>query len=333
MIRAALLLSLNLAQQQPPQDWHRRDAVLRCAVERAENAHPSDLHRLDTALLDLAQFLKDRGRYFEAEPLYLRSTGINETLYGPSSVEAAQSLLHLGAVYHAEFRLEEAEAAARKAVDLFTALAGADSPAFAYAAANLAVILADEGQPARAEPTLRRALSIIRQHPGSEAAATETLIEENLAMVYLRQGEYRKAEPLFKDVLRKFELSDDPARANTLAALAELAIGERRWTDAETHLCRAYKIVVDRQGDDHPWLIGILHLKAAVDAHFGDFRQASTDLTRSIELLKAAAGPDSPRLPILLDDRAILLRHLGRKPEARADLERAKAIRAALRKP
>lgn len=312
---AALLLSIILAfDLRPPS----REAMLRFAVEHAEAGDP---RVLDGALLELAMFLQERGRYREAEPLYLRSRTINETLYGPTSLETAQSLLRLGAIYHAELQNEAAEAATRRAVELFETLTGPSSVAVACASANLAVILADEGQPARAEPTLRRALFLIRQH--SPLGPVEAVIEENLAMVYLRQGEPAQARPLLEDVLRK-----GPPDPTTLAALAELSIAEHRWTEASEYVQKAYRLVDEQLGSNHPWMIGILHLRAAIEMHSGDWRQAAIDMEKSIELLDGTAGSGSSRLAIFLDDQAQILRRLGRRAEAKAAHRRAREIRS-----
>ncbi|HEY3743198.1 MAG TPA: tetratricopeptide repeat protein [Bryobacteraceae bacterium] len=297
-------------------------AALLFAISLASDpASAADPRALDAALLKLAAYLEDHGRYREAEPLYLRSRAINETLYGPSSIEAARSLLRLGAIYHAEFQNEAAEAAARHALELFQTLTGPSSEEVACASANLAVILADEGQPARAEPTLRRALFLLRQHSSDRGYVA--IVEENLAMVYLRQGELIQARPLLEDVLRR-----DPSHATAWAALAELSIAERHWPEAAEYIEKAYRLVEERFGKDHPWMIGILHLRSAIEAHSDDWRQAALDMKNSIELLESTGGPNSTRLAIFLDDEALILRHLGRHAGAKAARKRAREIRS-----
>jgi tetratricopeptide (TPR) repeat protein len=328
MIGLALFLSTIWAQEPT-------EAVLKLSIERAEAERPANLHHLDSALLDLAGFFNDRGRYREAEPLYLRSCSINEKLYGPSSLETARSLARLGALLHAELRFDEAEVASRKAAEMIQSLSGPDSIDSAYAMANLAVALADQGRYARAEPTLRRSLFLIRRSIPEPDAKAVAVIEENLAMVYLRQGEFLNAEPLLEDAVRTFgslKPVDSLAHANACAGLAELLVAERRWTEAAALIEQAYRVALASQNEDHPWLAGILHIKASVEAHSGNLREAALDMKRCIELLETRAGPQSARLADMLDDDAVILRRLGRSPEARADRTRAKAIRRVLQK-
>ena len=327
ILTASLVLSLiagpSLSVGHPQPD---REPVLKAAVAEAESIRPANLQRLDDAILDLARFLQGRGRYREAEALYVRSNTINQDLHGPSSRESAWSLMRLGAIYHAELTFDKAEPVTRRAVELFQSLAGPESLEYAIATANLAVILADQGQPARAEPILRRALFLIRKH-APENDPVIACVEANLGLVYLRQGEPRKAEPLLRAALEKFELTNDPGQASTLAALAELSIAEQRWIEADARIQQAYRLTVALLGEDHPWLSGILHLKARIEDHTGDSRQAAADMKRSLELLDAIAGPDSATSAAFLEDYALFLRHLGRKGEAKAVTRRARAIK------
>jgi len=276
MIRATLFL-LFIAS---PQEWQHREAGLTADLMKAESAHPENAVAVDEAVLALAQFLQERGRYREAEPLYVRSTGINEAVYGRTSIEAAGSWMRLGALYQAEFKLELAEATARKAVPLFEALTGAESLYYAYASANLAAALAGQGQFARAEPLLRRAVFLVRQHvPKSDRAVA--CLEANLGMIYLREGEFRKAEPLLRGVLARVDESNESGKAAAMAALAELSIAEGRWEEADAEIRKANRILGESPG--------VLRLKAAVETHAGDLRQAAVDLSRSIEFLDPAS--------------------------------------------
>lgn len=318
MICAALILCINISSNQ--------EAALKAALAQAESAQPANPQQVDDALIDLAQFLQQRGRYREAEPLYVRSNNINQSTHGPHSQAAARSLLRLGTVYHAEFRFDEAEFLTRQAADILRTLAGPESLDYACAMANLAAVFGARGENARAEPTLRRALYLIRKNVPENDPILASL-EANLGLIYLRQGEFRRAEPLLRAVLAKFEASGDPAQASTLAALAELSIAEHRWVEADTQIRRAYQLTVSLLGEDHPSLVGILHLKALVEAQSGDARYAAADMKRSIDLMEAFAGPESRTLATLLDDYALFLRHLGRKTEAKAALRRAKSIR------
>ena len=311
---ASLLLLLNLATQ---------ESALKTALAQAESAHPVNMELVDAALLDYAQFLHAHGRYGEAESLYLRSNETNPAAFGPTSRQAAQSHLRLGILYNAEQRFEEAEQLIRKAALILQTLSGPDSLDYAYAMANLATVLAGQGKNDRAEPVLRRAIFLIEKHSQSDPVVPA--LYSNLGLIYLRQGEFSKSKPILLASLDNNE--DGLGRANSLAALAELSIAEHRWSDADTQIRQAYHLIVNLEGDNHPWLIGIMHLRALIEAHTADARSAVADLDRAIGLLEALAGHDSPSLLPLLDDYATALRQARRKPESKAALRRAKSIR------
>ena len=327
MICAALLLYINFSSNPV---FSNEEAALKAALAQAESAHPANLQRVDDALVGLAQFLQQRGRYREAEPLFVRSNDLNQEAHGSNSEAAARSLLRLGTVYHAELRFDEAERTTRQAAGILKTVAGPESLDYACAMANLGAVLADKGENARAEPVLRSALYVIRKNVPANDPMVPSL-EANLGLIYLRQGEFRKAEPLLRGVLAAFEATGNPAQASTLAALAELSIAERRWLEADTRIRQAYRLTVSLQGDNHPLLVGILHLRALVEAQLGDARSAAGDMKRSIDLLEALAGPESRTLATLLDDYGLFLRQLGRKTEAKAALRRAKSIRQEIR--
>ena len=82
--------------------------------------------------------------------------------HGEDSREAAQALLYLGAIYLAGFRLEEAEASARRALTIYESRAGKSSPEAGRALVELGSILGQEGQLARATPVLRRAIQLMQ---------------------------------------------------------------------------------------------------------------------------------------------------------------------------
>lgn len=298
------------------------EATLKAVLAQTEALKPVDPRQLNDALIQFAQYLHQRGRFREAELLYLRSNDLAQSLDGSFSLAAARSWLRLGAIYHAELRFDQAETSARQAVALFHGLSGDDNIDYAYAIANLAAILADEGENARAEPVFRRAIYLIRRQ-GPEETELLAGIELNLGLVYLRQGELRQAELLFLRLL-----SENPAQANVLAALAELAIAGRRWPQADSWIRRAYEISVRSREDQSTSMVGILRLKAMVESHAGNQHEAVADMKRSVDLLEALAGSQSLTLSNLLVEYSWLLRRAGEKQQAYQARKRAKSVRA-----
>ena len=325
MICTAIFLTLIVLLP----DDHRQENALKATIEQAESARPVDPSTTGEAILALARFLQDHARYHDAEPLLVRSTEIDEAVHGPSSMEAAAGWVRLAVLYHAEFRPDLEEPAARKAADLVQKLRGSDSLEYAYASANLAVALAGLGQSARAEPLLRRAYFLMQKSLPESHAAIRSM-EANLGMIYLREGEVRNADPLLRNALEKSDPADSQARAAALAAVAELSIAEGQWAEAETMIGQAYRLVVARD-PAHPSLIGLLRLRATVESHLGTLRQAAIDLSRSIELVKPLAGSESITFMTILNEYADVLHRLGRNGEAKEARRSAKSIRQLLK--
>ena len=274
------------------------------------------------AILELdhyAEFLQQHGHYREAEPIYLRSTGLALAIHGPNSRPYALGLMHLGSLYHSELKLDLAESTTRRAAAILVELDGPDGLDCAYANANLATILAAQGENARAEPVLRRAIYLIENH-GQHAPA----LQVNLGLIYLRQGEFRKAEPLLQAALANS--NDDLGRAHALAALAELAVAERRWSEADDQIQQAYQLTIALEGEDYSRLAGILHLRGVVETHSGDSSSAVADLKQALGFLETLAGSDSPSLLPVLSDYATALHKAKRKTEAKLVLQRARQI-------
>ena len=307
MISTALLLALSAGLD---------EIALKAALQKAEAAVPVNFRQVDQAVLDYAQFLQRQGRYREAEPLYLRSTMLNKTMHGPESPEHGLSLLRMGALYHAELHFRLAEELTRQSVDLLRSVAGEESLAYAYAIANLATTLAAQGQNARAEPVLRRAIYLMEKHGGGSGVAA---LEVNLGLVYLRQGEFLNASRVLHGVLDR---SADCASG--WAAMAELSIAEEHWVEAEEQIRQAYHLTIEQSGAG---LLGIVHMRALVEAHMGDWSSALADMRRAIALTESVAGPDSPALLPFLEEYATILRRSRLRREALAVLRRARTIR------
>jgi tetratricopeptide (TPR) repeat protein len=166
-------------------------------------------------------------KYSEAIPLKQLSLSILEHALGPDDPLVASSLSILASMYKKEGRYVDAEPLYQRSLAIFQKALGPDH-------LNLTA----------------QAIAHVR---GFTIVFASTL--DNLAQVYLFQGRYADAEPLFKRSLairEKVLGSDHPNVAISLSDLAELYQAQGRYADAEPLFKRSLTIREKALGFDHP---------------------------------------------------------------------------------
>ncbi|MFL6202551.1 MAG: tetratricopeptide repeat protein, partial [Thermoanaerobaculia bacterium] len=116
----------------------------------------------------LALYLKTRGLYAEAEPLYRNALIIDEASFGSQHPRVAVQLNNLAQLLKATNRLSEAEPLMRRALDIDEASFGSQHPKVAIRLNNLAQLLQATNRLSEAEPLMRRALAIDEASFGNE---------------------------------------------------------------------------------------------------------------------------------------------------------------------
>lgn len=142
--------------------------------------HPDTAHALDKE----ASLLRLVGRGRDSARGHLAASLILSEVYGGDHVEQAMPLTNLGLAQLDAGDLDAAEAAQRRAMDLFAAWFGPHHPHTALAARRLGVVLAAAGRPDAAGPLLRQSLAdtiagLGADHP--DVAGTRRDIETSLA--------------------------------------------------------------------------------------------------------------------------------------------------------
>ncbi len=227
-------------------------AVLRWALR-----HPGPGRgRVAAALNGLGVLRKAQGRYAAALVFYRRALLIvqRQPTSANRTVELAGLYHNLAGSEHARGRLAEAEAHARRGLQLRRRVAGAQDPALVADEAALAPILDGLGKRAEAERLYRRAL---RYH-------------------------LRRYGP------RSYEVSV------TLANLGALHRNRGDLLEAEQHMRRALAIDEVLLGPRHPELALSLNNLAVVLAARGQVRAAVATQTRALRIFTATVGARHP---------------------------------------
>jgi tetratricopeptide (TPR) repeat protein len=238
------------------------DAGAQPAYERAlvlrEQLFGPDHPDVAESLYDLANLLRDRRRYREAESLYQRALAIQERVLGPDHYDVSRTLHSLAFLYWHQYwhqgRYAEAESLYLRSLALKEPVSGPDDRNTAMTLNNLAMVYRAQGRYAEAQALYQRALAIRERVLGPDHPDI-TMSLNNLANLYRFQGRYAEAEPLYLCALAARERvlgSNHPRVALSLRNLAILYMERGRYREAEPLYQRALTIWERVLSPDHP---------------------------------------------------------------------------------
>ena len=199
-------------------------------------------------------YLRDQGRYTEAEPLVERSLEIDEQQLGADHLDTAIKLNNLAVLYKSMGRYSEAEPLYERSLHICEQHLGADHPDTAIRLNNLAVLYESMERYSKAEPLYVRSLQIREQQLGADHPDTAQSLN-NLALLYHAMGRYREAELLYELSLqiREQQLgANHPDTAQSLNNLAGLYESMGRYSEVEPLYLKALAILLQRLGKAHP---------------------------------------------------------------------------------
>jgi tetratricopeptide (TPR) repeat protein len=207
------------------------------------------------------------GQYEEARKLYLRLLPILESTVGPENPVTATTLGNLCIASSHSVSLD-AMPLCRRALSVREKVYGPDHPEVARSLSDLGLLYAKEGDLARAESLLRRALRIDSSLPKSPDMAG---LLNNLGFLYFKQKKYALAEDMFQRAIDSTEKERGPEDPGLIAMLGNLATVNLAHHDpraAEEHFRRALAIAEQCFGRDQITsmrpLIGLARAEAAL---------------------------------------------------------------------
>ncbi|MEK6643371.1 MAG: tetratricopeptide repeat protein, partial [Planctomycetota bacterium] len=151
----------------------------------------------------------------------------------------------------------------------------------------------DHGQYAKALKLYTLALEEAEKFGPTDPRLATSL--NNLAGLYDTQGDYAKAEPLYKRSLAIYEKAlgpDHPNVATSLNNLAELYRTQGDYAKAEPLFKRSLAIGEKALGPDHPKVATSLNNLAELYRTQGDYAKAEPLYKRSLAIGEKALGPD-----------------------------------------
>jgi tetratricopeptide (TPR) repeat protein/transcriptional regulator with XRE-family HTH domain len=276
-----------------------------------------------------ASYLRERGRYAEAQALSERALAVGERALGPDHVGIALSLNNLGNAHWDQGRYAQALPLHARALAIRERALGPDHPDVASSLNNLANVHFDQGRYAEALPQHQRALAI-REAALDPDHPDIGRILDNIGVTLSNLGRHAEARPLLERALVILESalgSDHPSLANTLNNLADVAHKHDEYAEAAALYQRALVVGQNALGPDHPGVAESLTGLANAYAQFGRRADAEPLYTRALAILERTLGSDHSYLPDTLVGLARLRAHEGRARDAIALYERALAIK------
>lgn len=189
----------------------------------AESLRLGDSHAQIALANELGGLYRAQGHLEAAKDLYKKALRAIEELGLGQSLPFATTLINAGDVYVADRQYDQAIRLFKEAQDVFLKLGKGDSYEMAALKNNLSAAYRELGDYAQASQLLEDALRIISTYP--ERKAEEATSRINLAQLFIRQGEFTKAEDLLLQTLAYYEAKTtggDPHYPLALAAMGEV---------------------------------------------------------------------------------------------------------------
>lgn len=274
------------------------------------------------------------GRYDQAEPLLARSLALRRQVFGPGTLEVAESLEHLAGLSKERSDRTAAETHLREALAIRRLHRGDDDLALARTLNRLGRTLSEQSVSPEAAPAIeaihREALTIARRAERPEGLiVAETFF--SLAHLRQAQGSYAEAESLFRkglEVERKALGDRDPRLFRDQAELSAILLDAGKLQEAEAVLrpCLARQRTILSPG--HPDLATTLNNLAVVLDQQGRSTEAEPVHREVLALARSTYGPAHWRVATALVHLASSLEGQDKgKDEAIALYEEALEIR------
>lgn len=240
-----------------------------------------------------ADCYREKGRYAEAEPLYLKALAIQEKRLGPENAEVAVTLNHLAMLYSFWGKFTESETLQKRSLAIKEKVLKPEDVSVARSLNNLARLYHDQGRDAEAEPLYQKALAIKEKTLGPKDEGLVITLN-GLADLYRSQERYAEAELLYERALAI--TSNDLDRAWGLNGLAGLRKIQGKPEEAFDLYQRALTIRETNLGPTHPDVARSHHDLAVLYYNQGRYKEAEPLLRRALKIWKETLLPSHPAI-------------------------------------
>lgn len=275
------------------------------------------------------QYLVERGRYGEAEPLQQRALAIRERAFGCDHPEVAESLHNLANVHCVRGRYAEARGLHERALAIRERMLGPDHRDVARTLMGLATVCWYQGRYAEAQQLGERALTIRERALGPDHPEVARSLND-IGSLNRLQGRFAEAQSQFERALAIWQDALGPDHPHVAMGLNNLALNHVQlghYPEAQQLHERALALKERALGQDHPDVALSLNNLAEVLVLQRRFAEAQALYERALTICERALGPNHANLAIVLNNLAEVYGKQGRLGEAQAIFERALTIR------
>ena len=234
-------------------DLPRAEQLMRDCIAREEARFGPHSFYPALGKAQLASILGQLDRSDEAEAMFRDALAIMRDVLPPEHPELPTTLGNFGTFLHRIGRFDEAGPLFEEALARREKILPPEHPAILTSRNQLAVLRIDRGDPAGAEPDLRKVLDARRKQLGAHQDTAGSLL--TLATAIARQGRDEEAIPLFEESIAMFGQvlpPDHPTQARPRIGLAISRIRMERVNEALEPLRDAVSIHHAAYGPDHP---------------------------------------------------------------------------------
>jgi tetratricopeptide (TPR) repeat protein len=281
-------------------------------------------------LLSVAgDYLYERGRYKEAEPLLLQMLAVCERVLEPDHPEMAMFLNDVALLYDAQGRYDQAEMLYQRSLGIAENTFGPGHPNMAIGLNNLAALYKNLGKYEQAEALHLRSLAIKEAAFGPDHLELAVSLN-NLAVIYECMHKYDLAEAYYQRSLAIKEAAlglEHPSVATNLNNLAALYKKQENYEQARQLYQRALATREKVLGPDHPEVAGNLNNLAVLCEAVGESEQAELLYQRALRIDEGTFGLEHPQVATDLNNLATLYENRGQHDQSEPLFQRSLAIK------
>ena len=221
---AALQIMAGLFPERKRDKWAECEKYVAHAAQVGEWGKISKREvEVSDLLCRVSDYLYDRGRWREKEPVDERAFELRRQILGEAHPDTVRSIASLAATYHAQGRYDEDEAIQTKVLELRRQVLGEAHPDTIESMASLAATYHAQGRYDEAEAIETKVLELRRQVLG-EAHPDTIKSMASLTATYHAQGRYDEAEAIETKVLELRQQVLGETHPDSLQAMHDLAI-------------------------------------------------------------------------------------------------------------
>jgi serine/threonine-protein kinase len=272
---------------------------------------------------NLGDIYEKLGKFEQADSLLNTALEQRNTMFGPDSTEAAETLLELGLLRDAQGKFEEAERFVRQGLGIYKQKLALTHPSVARATSALGKVLEDRGSYDAAVEVLQEAVRLQSVRGGPTTDLAETLTE--LANSHFYSGHYAASEALNQQVLsmdRQLYGERHPHVADDLINLGAIQYDLGHYPEAEHFDREALDITQSFYGQNHPATASALTILGRTLVSEGKSDEAAGMLKQALQIEAQIYGNVHPRVAGTLNELGKISQQQGKLDEAEADFRR-----------